>query len=842
MSNSFITSSEKTVKNKFDLPMVSLNERQQALDLLPKLIARLAPQWPLRDFVAVNPLHGYNDMNLLQAMREVQSVRDAELLMPIEHYRKHLTQGTLSKADIVQACSQVRERFEVLLEAYSVSEEEILSVLASKADSQVTHQKEYQTFAEQVSYSGEITWENVIVEEISRHCGSLYADGNTAWQHPYKNRGLYSAWQTLKQVDYRMDWLGLRDFRQTIGELPESPVDCIVALLRWFEVPQKHWRGFLLAQWNSVVGWASYIQGLQFGKSIADLDDDELVGLLAVRLAYDACLARVYPDRESFKLWPTHSESQEKDTETRERLVTDLARFAGLVACEARYRQNLSLALPHERPEAVVKRTASAIQMVFCIDVRSEVLRRQIEWVSPEVETLGFAGFFGLPFQLHSAENDGSVNQLPVLLSPKFHVHETSSGTGCDCHASQPCKKPVAVRSLIEQLGSSAVACFGYVETLGLTYLPKLIQRLSPSVRSWRWKKDRLTHDGQTVANLIRKSSGLQANIELTERAALAKGILHNLGLKKRLGTLVVFVGHGSQSTNNPFQASLDCGACGGHSGESNARMAAQLLNDPEVRKVLRQDGIDIADECWFMAALHNTTTDEISFFEEDGISSAAKEELAALRKALPQATHRAQVERNNRFGSTAQDSVYRRALDWSEVRPEWGLVNNAAFIAAPRDLTKGLTLDGRVFLHSYDPATDEEGTILELILTAPVVVAHWINTQYYFSTVDPKSFGSGNKVLHSVMGGVGVVEGNGGDLKTGLPWQSVHDGEKFQHEPLRLSVFLYAKPEAIDRVIEKHPIVQNLVRNGWIHLTCWGNSGLLERESEGRWLKLAKN
>jgi uncharacterized protein YbcC (UPF0753/DUF2309 family) len=140
--------------------------------------------------------------------------------------------------------------------------------------------------------------------------------------------------------------------------------------------------------------------------------------------------------------------------------------------------------------------------------------------------------------------------------------------------------------------------------------------------------------------------------------------------------------------------------------------------------------------------------------------------------------------------------------------------------------------------LHSYDPAADDDGSVLELILTAPVVVAHWINTQYYFSTVDPNAFGSGNKVLHSVVGGVGVVEGNGGDLKTGLPWQSVHDGQRFQHEPLRLSVVLYAKPEAIDRVIERHVIVQNLVRNGWIHISAWDGDGLQERLPEGGWSK----
>lgn len=350
--------------------------------------------------------------------------------------------------------------------------------------------------------------------------------------------------------------------------------------------------------------------------------------------------------------------------------------------------------------------------------------------------------------------------------------------------------------------------------------------------------KDQIRENDSRRSLLLKRPNGLGISLDFAQRVELAKGILHNLGIKDRLASLVVFVGHGSHSTNNPFQASLDCGACGGHSGESNARLAAQLLNDLDVRASLKKSGVVIPENCWFMAGLHNTTTDEISLFEEEGMPEFAREEMEAIRLSLPQATQRAQEERNLRFGSPASDNVYRRALDWSEVRPEWGLVNNAAFIAAPRSLTKHCGFDGRVFLHSYDPATDPDGSILELILTAPVVVAHWINTQYYFSTVDPQAFGSGNKVLHSVVGGIGVFEGNGGDLKTGLPWQSVHDGERFRHEPLRLSVVLYAGTEAIDRVIERHAIVKNLVGNSWIHISAWGNDGLYERRPEGGWAK----
>lgn len=838
MSSSSMTNPDRDSKDRFDFPKITSSERQQAIDLLPKLMSRLAPQWPLRDFVAVNPLHGYNDMSLLQAMQELQKVRDAELLMPLAHYRQHFVDGMITKEGLQRACESVRESFEVLLEAYNVKDEDIIASLETEKGGETRFSKEYRTFAEQVDYTSSLRWESIIVEEISRHCSAYYAEEGTSWDHPYKERGLYYAWQALKQVDYRMDWLGIAGFRQAIQELPESPIDCIVALLRWFDVPAMHWKGFLLAQWNSVVGWASYIQGKQFGVVDIDLEDNDLVGLLAIRLAYDACLTQKFAGRYTFRLWPEQLPNSECETSNHRRLVSDLARYVGLIACEEQYRSRLKRLLSQDSNELKPQKSTFRTQMVFCIDVRSEVLRRQIEAVSPEIETFGFAGFFGLPFQFHSSQGGGAANQCPVLLSPKFLVHETCASAGCGCGESAVTKRNASLSAMFGRLTTSAVGCFGYIESLGVSYLPKIVQRMLPMLAKRASDKDQIREGDSQRSLLLKRPNGLGINLDLAQRVELAKGILHNLGIKDRLASLVVFVGHGSHSTNNPFQASLDCGACGGHSGESNARLAAQLLNDSDVRASLKISGVVIPEKCWFVAGLHNTTTDEISLFEEDGIPSFAREEMNAIRLSLPQATQRAQEERNLRFGNPAHDNVYRRAMDWSEVRPEWGLVNNAAFIAAPRGLTKNCIFDGRAFLHSYDPATDPDGSILELVLTAPVVVAHWINTQYYFSTVDPQAFGSGNKVLHSVVGGIGVFEGNGGDLKTGLPWQSVHDGKKFQHEPLRLSVVLYAGTEAIDRVIERHGIVKNLVGNSWIHISAWGQDGLHERKPEGGWVK----
>jgi uncharacterized protein YbcC (UPF0753/DUF2309 family) len=274
----------------------------------------------------------------------------------------------------------------------------------------------------------------------------------------------------------------------------------------------------------------------------------------------------------------------------------------------------------------------------------------------------------------------------------------------------------------------------------------------------------------------------------------------------------------------------LDCGACGGNTGEANARVAAAILNDPSVRAQLRMKGICIPDETWFLGCLHDTTTDDIRIFDEDKVPKSHTGDLRRLHADLSRATLIAQAERAPRLGIPKTPDVSRkvraRSRDWAQTRPEWGLAGNAAFIAAPRARTRGFDFDGRAFLHDYDWRQDREFSTLELIMTAPMVVAAWINLQYYGSTVNNRAFGCGNKVLHNVTGTIGVLEGNGGDLKVGLPWQSVHDGKHFVHAPIRLNVFIAAPQEEINRVIAKNDLVRQLVDNRWLHLFTINEEG----------------
>lgn len=332
----------------------------------------------------------------------------------------------------------------------------------------------------------------------------------------------------------------------------------------------------------------------------------------------------------------------------------------------------------------------------------------------------------------------------------------------------------------------------------------------------------------------------------LAEKSAVVENALRVMSLTRGFARLVLLCAHGSTTENNPYASAYHCGACGGNPGGPNARVLAALANRANVRQELRNVGIEIPEDTWFIAGEHNTTTDHVTLFDLEELPETHRPEVLQLQRDLEAARLLNAQERVGRLpGAPSRPSplaaarhVGQVSRDWAQVRPEWGLSSNAAFIIGRRSLTRGLKLDGRAFLHNYDQSQDETGRALEAIMTAPLVVVQMINFQYYFSATDSWAYGSGTKVLHNVVSGVGVMLGRHSDLQTGFPFQALTTGTRRFHEPLRLLAVIEADTGRISQIISRHVVLQNFFENQWIYLvSCHPTTGeFSEYQPGGTW------
>ncbi len=734
----------------------------------------IPPLWELDRFVAVNPFLGFRAVPVEQAARALHDGLDAQLLPSMAHFRRLWREGGLGSAEldrVAASCQMSRAHLEAILEG--------------AACAPMRQPDRVLTCAESLDRRTGSRWEFCVRESAAAW---------SAW-HAMRRGGqdLYQGWLEDASIDRALEIEGLRGMRTWVSQVPRIPEIAIAAMLDRLDIPAWDRQPYLYRLLGGVHGWASHFRRLAW---VHDRQDPGLVlHLLAVRICLDAAvmaLAPMTPCRGRARRAPDPVEDEHLRLALQDAVEDARARrVAGRFLAPATGERN--------RP---------ALQAAFCIDVRSEPLRRHLERCDAAIETIGFAGFFGVAMRWHG--DHGPQDRCPVLVRPSVHLHD-------------PATDPARDRG---SLGASILAApggmFPAVETLGLASLARMLRRAFRPDRTGRRRDESVPIDG-----LLEAACGTEARVDA------AASILAGMSLQGRLARLVVLCGHQGQGANNPHAAGLDCGACGGQGGAINARLAARLLNDAAVRRGLHARGLQVPGDTHFMAAVHDTGVDAVRWLDTDLVPSTHARDLERASAWLQQAGRAVRQERARSLGmnpnaSGLEGRLADRCGDWSQVRPEWALARNMAFVAARRARTARRDLEGRAFLHDYDPDLDPDGLVLEQILAAPMVVASWINLQYFASTVDNRAFGSGDKMLQNRVGSLGVTLGNGHDLRSGLPLQSVQgpDGRWF-HEPLRLQVFVEAPTARIDRVLQLQPDVRDLVEHGWVKLFALSPCGM---------------
>ena len=791
-------------------------------------LRRIAPLWPLDRFVAVNPFLGLDGLEFGQAAGRMAQVAGARMIMDRAFFADAVKSGRIEDRDLADALVAAPPG-----NGCPASVEAIRAALIGHPG-EAPAIRPIATVADIAAGATGTDWSRIVVQQISQ-CAAAHF-GSTA-----PGGSFYAAWRELAATDMTAEIHGLAAARRHAAHLSEDPEEMVRDAMVLLGIEPAGVELYCHRLLMTVSGWAGYARHLLWEAELKGADSDHLFELLAARLGWEVILrGALFAHVDVSAQWAGTRKIYAEETSGGQPDALDLLLLS---AYERAWQRRFARALGAPKVTAPAAGRRPTVQAAFCIDVRSEVFRRAIESASGDIETIGFAGFFGLPIEHVPLGSDEGVPHCPVLLAPGTAIRETAASVRESTAIARSRQIRQGIAQALGRLRRTAAGSFPFVELAGLGFAAKLVTDglgLTRPVAGVPARRRTVPQLDPQVAH------GRRTGISAGERVAMAEAILKGMSLTKGFARIVLLVGHGASTVNNPHARGLDCGACGGQSGEVNARLAAALLNDRSVQNALASRGIHIPQDTIFIAGLHDTTTDAVTVFDGDAETPDHREDLARLKEHLSTAGRVARLERAPALklanGDDVHSSLQARARDWSQVRPEWGLAGCVAFVAAPRARTARIDLKGQVFLHSYDWQADREFKVLDLIMTAPMIVASWINLQYYGSSVDNQVFGSGNKTLHNAVGRIGVLEGNGGDLRVGLPMQSVHDGERLVHDPMRLSVYLEAPQKAIDRVIARHETVRNLVDNGWISLFSIDENGRVARRSPGkvRWEPVA--
>lgn len=458
-----------------------------------------------------------------------------------------------------------------------------------------------------------------------------------------------------------------------------------------------------------------------------------------------------------------------------------------------------------------------SFQAIFCIDEREDSIRRHVEAVDKKCETFGAPGFFGVEFYFLQEGSKFYDKLCPAPVTPKYLIKE---------YRAKAVKKhePLYTKHTHGLIGgfflSIIYGFWAFIRKIEILFRPTMRPAISNAYGHMDMQS-LLTIENKDIADI---ENGLQVGYTVEEMTARAEAFLRGIGLLTNFAPLVYITAHGSSSANNPHHGAHDCGACSGRPGATNARVQAFILNHTKVREQLKERGIIIPDKTSFIGCMHDTAADVMGYYDEETVHPDNAEQHFINKQNFETALNLNAKERSRRFASIntrqgmeqVRKAIHDRSVSLFEPRPELGHGTNTLAIIGRREITKGLFLDRRAFLNSYDYTTDADGTILTAVMRPIGLVCGGINLEYYFSRVDNLKMGAGTKLPHNVMGLFGVANSSDGDLRPGLPWQMIE-----VHDPVRLMVIVEHKPDVVLKAIQSSPEVFEWYKNEWVHITA---------------------
>ncbi|PWU12637.1 MAG: DUF2309 domain-containing protein [Terriglobia bacterium] len=731
-------------------------------------------------------------------------------------------------------------------------------------------------FARTVAHEEEVPEPRPVDEVIHpwliRLCSVFLDQGIAYWRMPGREQGFYRSVRTLLSQPggiFPRYLTGLDEEFRRQEYFSFSAADAVLDCLDSQCFREADWPDVLAAELLALPGWAGLIRRLEEDPRLAPHESIpcSLVDFLAVRLTMARAAARMGAGE------PGPHESPLKTAErrrlSRTARVYDAARVVSLSAAEItrlsdaewkafasevkacnglERRRILHLAYERWHEREILRGLAGhcryrglleiearpAAQVFFCIDEREESIRRALEEVDADVETFSAAGYFGVAVDYKGIDDAHAAAFCPVVVKPEHTVMEQPKAEDAGLLERRRLRRRLLGILMHSSLVSSKTLVRGWLSTsaLGLlSAIPLIGHLLAPrryaQLREWLNKS--FLPEPRTELTFMRNTAqsqgavaGLLVGFAPAEKVERVASVLGPAGLHRRFARIVVVLGHGSTSLNNPHESAHDCGACGGRRGGPNARLFAAMANRPEVRAGLRERGIEIPDDTCFVGGYHDTCSDDVQLYDLESLPETHQADLGRVRESLDRARTLNALERARRFegppenisAADALRHVEERSEHLAEPRPEYGHCTNAVCVVGRRALTRGLFLDRRAFLVSYDANQDGDGQSLAQLMAAVVPVCAGISLEYYFSFVDNDRYGCGTKLPHNVTGLVGVMDGHASDLRTGLPWQMVEI-----HEPVRILFVVETAPDRLMKVVNNNPMLKQLVENRWIRL-----------------------